>query len=99
MMAGAEKMVEYLLRSDKENWPKALKLALEKKDNKFSELWTAGEGRMFQGRALVGRRGNQAVPPRGSPCHLPHSYLFLRSIRGTFSLQTPKGASLVREQH
>ncbi|XP_073907726.1 antiviral innate immune response receptor RIG-I isoform X3 [Castor canadensis] len=43
MMAGAEKMVEYLLRSDKENWPKALKLALEKKDNKFSELWTAGE--------------------------------------------------------
>nr|AJO25032.1 DEAD box polypeptide 58 [Rhinolophus sinicus] len=38
-MAGAEKMVECLLRSDKENWPKTLKLALEKDENKFSELW------------------------------------------------------------
>nr|XP_006975386.1 antiviral innate immune response receptor RIG-I [Peromyscus maniculatus bairdii] len=44
MMAGAEKMVECLLRSDKENWPKVLKLALEKEDNKFSELWIVDEG-------------------------------------------------------
>ncbi|XP_036033413.1 antiviral innate immune response receptor RIG-I isoform X2 [Onychomys torridus] len=44
MMAGAEKMVECLLRSDKENWPKVLKLALDKEDNKFSELWIVEEG-------------------------------------------------------
>ncbi|XP_051043489.1 antiviral innate immune response receptor RIG-I isoform X2 [Phodopus roborovskii] len=43
MMAGAEKMVECLLRSDKENWPKVLKFALEKEDNKFSELWIVDE--------------------------------------------------------
>ncbi|KAK2493431.1 hypothetical protein MC885_018001 [Smutsia gigantea] len=35
-MAGAEKMVECLLRSDKGNWPKTLKLALEKEESKFS---------------------------------------------------------------
>ncbi|XP_006881392.1 PREDICTED: probable ATP-dependent RNA helicase DDX58 [Elephantulus edwardii] len=40
MMAGAEKMVDCLVRSDKENWPKALKLALEKEECNFSELWT-----------------------------------------------------------
>ncbi|XP_045877642.1 antiviral innate immune response receptor RIG-I isoform X1 [Meles meles] len=39
LMAGAEKMVECLLRSDKENWPKTLKLALEMEESKFSELW------------------------------------------------------------
>ncbi|XP_051013697.1 antiviral innate immune response receptor RIG-I [Acomys russatus] len=44
MMAGAEKMVECLLRSDKENWPKALRLALEKEDNRFSELWIVDKG-------------------------------------------------------
>lgn len=47
-MAGAEKMVECLLRSDKENWPKTLKLALEKDENKFSELWIVDKGRIFQ---------------------------------------------------
>lgn len=44
-MAGAEKMVECLLRSDKGNWPKALKLALEKEESKFSELWIVEKGR------------------------------------------------------
>ncbi|XP_069864572.1 antiviral innate immune response receptor RIG-I isoform X1 [Dipodomys merriami] len=44
MMAGAEKMVECLIRSDKENWPKILKLALEKEENTFSQLWCVGEG-------------------------------------------------------
>ncbi|XP_078226639.1 antiviral innate immune response receptor RIG-I isoform X2 [Callithrix jacchus] len=44
MMAGAEKLVECLLRSDKENWPKTLKLALEKDRNKFSELWIVEKG-------------------------------------------------------
>ncbi|XP_077821292.1 antiviral innate immune response receptor RIG-I isoform X4 [Macaca mulatta] len=44
MMAGAEKLVECLLRSDKENWPKTLKLALERERNKFSELWTVEKG-------------------------------------------------------
>ncbi|XP_037652823.1 antiviral innate immune response receptor RIG-I isoform X2 [Choloepus didactylus] len=44
MMAGAEKMIECLLRSDKENWPKTLKLALEKEECPFSELWTVGKG-------------------------------------------------------
>ncbi|XP_035920929.2 antiviral innate immune response receptor RIG-I isoform X1 [Halichoerus grypus] len=39
LMAGAEKMVECLLRSDKENWPKTLELALEIDENKFSQLW------------------------------------------------------------
>ncbi|XP_019479625.1 PREDICTED: probable ATP-dependent RNA helicase DDX58 [Hipposideros armiger] len=43
-MAGAEKMAECLLRSDKENWPKTLKLALEKEENKFSELWIVDKG-------------------------------------------------------
>ncbi|KAI5942176.1 Antiviral innate immune response receptor RIG-I [Manis javanica] len=43
-MAGAEKMVECLLRSDKGNWPKALKLALEKEESKFSELWIVEKG-------------------------------------------------------
>nr|6BZH_A Chain A, Probable ATP-dependent RNA helicase DDX58 [Mus musculus]6BZH_B Chain B, Probable ATP-dependent RNA helicase DDX58 [Mus musculus]6BZH_C Chain C, Probable ATP-dependent RNA helicase DDX58 [Mus musculus]6BZH_D Chain D, Probable ATP-dependent RNA helicase DDX58 [Mus musculus]6BZH_E Chain E, Probable ATP-dependent RNA helicase DDX58 [Mus musculus] len=38
-MAGAEKMAECLIRSDKENWPKVLQLALEKDNSKFSELW------------------------------------------------------------
>ncbi|XP_058421924.1 antiviral innate immune response receptor RIG-I isoform X1 [Diceros bicornis minor] len=44
LMAGAEKMVECLLRSDKENWPKTLKLALEKEESKFSELWLVEQG-------------------------------------------------------
>uniref|UniRef100_F6YV16 Antiviral innate immune response receptor RIG-I n=1 Tax=Equus caballus TaxID=9796 RepID=F6YV16_HORSE len=44
LMAGAEKMVECLLRSDKENWPKTLKLALEKEESVFSELWTVEQG-------------------------------------------------------
>uniref|UniRef100_A0A8C2UUC2 RNA helicase n=2 Tax=Chinchilla lanigera TaxID=34839 RepID=A0A8C2UUC2_CHILA len=43
-MAGAEKLAECLLRSDKENWPKALKLALERNGNIFSELWIIDEG-------------------------------------------------------
>ncbi|XP_036186505.1 antiviral innate immune response receptor RIG-I isoform X1 [Myotis myotis] len=43
-MAGAEKMVECLLRSDKENWPKYLKLALEKEESNFSELWIIEKG-------------------------------------------------------
>ena len=46
-MASAEKMVECLLRSDKENWPKTLKLALEKEESKFSELWMVEKGRIF----------------------------------------------------
>ncbi|XP_052501016.1 antiviral innate immune response receptor RIG-I [Budorcas taxicolor] len=44
LMAGAEKMIECLLRSDKENWPKTLKLALEKEESKFSELWMVEKG-------------------------------------------------------
>ncbi|XP_014928955.1 antiviral innate immune response receptor RIG-I isoform X1 [Acinonyx jubatus] len=44
LMAGAEKMVECFLRSDKENWPKTLKLALDKEESKFSELWTMDKG-------------------------------------------------------
>ncbi|XP_066113037.1 antiviral innate immune response receptor RIG-I isoform X1 [Saccopteryx bilineata] len=44
LMAGAEKLVECLLRSDKENWPKYLKLALEKEESKFSELWIIEKG-------------------------------------------------------
>ncbi|XP_049752774.1 antiviral innate immune response receptor RIG-I [Elephas maximus indicus] len=43
-MAGAEKMVECLVRSDKENWPKALKLALEKEECNFNELWIVEKG-------------------------------------------------------
>ncbi|XP_054438908.1 antiviral innate immune response receptor RIG-I [Pteronotus mesoamericanus] len=43
-MAGAEKMVECLVRSDKENWPKSLKLALEKDENNFKELWITEKG-------------------------------------------------------
>ncbi|KAM9642110.1 antiviral innate immune response receptor RIG-I [Trichechus inunguis] len=44
MIAGAEKMVECLLRSDKENWPKVLKLALEKEEYNFNELWIVEKG-------------------------------------------------------
>lgn len=47
-MAGAEKMVECLLRSDKENWPKYLKLALEKEESNFSELWITENGRILK---------------------------------------------------
>lgn len=43
-MAGAEKMAQCLIRSDKENWPKVLKLALEKDNSKFSELWILDKG-------------------------------------------------------
>lgn len=43
-MAGAEKMVQCLLRSDKENWPKVLQFALEKDNSKFSELWLVDKG-------------------------------------------------------
>lgn len=43
-MAGAEKLIECLLRSDKENWPKYLKLALEKEESNFSELWIIEKG-------------------------------------------------------
>nr|ATW00980.1 DEAD box polypeptide 58 [Desmodus rotundus] len=43
-MAGAEKMVECLLRSDKENWPKSLELALEKEESNFRELWIIEKG-------------------------------------------------------
>lgn len=43
-MAGAEKMAECLIRSDKENWPKVLQLALEKDNSKFSELWIVDKG-------------------------------------------------------
>ncbi|XP_074057994.1 LOW QUALITY PROTEIN: antiviral innate immune response receptor RIG-I [Macrotis lagotis] len=39
-IAGADKLVESLLRSDKENWPKVLKLALEAEEYDFSKLWT-----------------------------------------------------------
>nr|XP_045015921.1 antiviral innate immune response receptor RIG-I isoform X2 [Jaculus jaculus] len=42
MIAGAEKLVECLQRSDKENWPKTLKLALEKEG--YDELWIVDEG-------------------------------------------------------
>lgn len=56
-MAGAEKMVECLLRSDKENWPKTLKLALETEESKFSQLWIVDKGSIFQGRALKGWEG------------------------------------------
>lgn len=44
-MAGAEKMAECLLRSDKENWPKTLKLALEIEESQFSQLWIVDKGR------------------------------------------------------
>ncbi|XP_021077791.1 probable ATP-dependent RNA helicase DDX58 [Mus pahari] len=43
-MASAEKMAQCLIRSDKENWPKVLQLALEKDDSKFSELWNVDKG-------------------------------------------------------
>ncbi|XP_027695252.1 probable ATP-dependent RNA helicase DDX58 [Vombatus ursinus] len=42
-IAGADKLVEHLLRSDKENWPKVLKLALEAEEYEFSKLWTLEE--------------------------------------------------------
>lgn len=42
-IAGTDKLVEYLLRSDKENWPKVLKLALEAEEYEFSKLWTLEE--------------------------------------------------------
>ncbi|XP_036594051.1 antiviral innate immune response receptor RIG-I isoform X1 [Trichosurus vulpecula] len=42
-IAGTEKLVEYLLRSDKENWPKVLKLALEAEEYEFSKLWILEE--------------------------------------------------------
>lgn len=43
-MAGAEKMAQCLIRSDKENWPKVLQLALEKDNSKFSGLWISEKG-------------------------------------------------------
>nr|XP_023421253.1 probable ATP-dependent RNA helicase DDX58 [Cavia porcellus] len=43
-MAGAEKLAECLLRSDKGSWPKTLKLALEKDGNIFNDLWIIDEG-------------------------------------------------------
>ncbi|XP_036117415.1 antiviral innate immune response receptor RIG-I [Molossus molossus] len=43
-MAGAEKIVDCLVRSDKENWPKTLKLALEREESNFSELWIIEKG-------------------------------------------------------
>lgn len=49
-MAGAEKLVECLLRSDKENWPKYLKLALEKEESNFNELWIMEKGRIWKGQ-------------------------------------------------
>ncbi|XP_075823630.1 antiviral innate immune response receptor RIG-I [Microtus pennsylvanicus] len=52
MMAGAEKMVECLLRSDKENWPKVLKLALEKENSTFSELWIVEGFKMLESKAV-----------------------------------------------
>ncbi|KAM7319599.1 hypothetical protein ACRRTK_021282 [Alexandromys fortis] len=52
MMAGAEKMVECLLRSDKENWPKVLKLALEKENSTFSELWIVEGFKMVESKAV-----------------------------------------------
>ncbi|KAK7810633.1 hypothetical protein U0070_022969 [Myodes glareolus] len=52
MMAGAEKMVECLLRSDKENWPKVLKFALEKENNTFSELWIVEGFKSVESKAI-----------------------------------------------
>lgn len=43
-MASAEKMAEYLIRSDKNNWPKTLQLALERENSSFSELWIVEKG-------------------------------------------------------
>ncbi|XP_054996427.1 antiviral innate immune response receptor RIG-I [Sorex araneus] len=43
-MAGAEKLVDCLIRSDKSNWPKMLQLALERENSKFSELWIVEKG-------------------------------------------------------
>ncbi|XP_055973331.1 antiviral innate immune response receptor RIG-I isoform X2 [Sorex fumeus] len=43
-MAGAEKLVDCLIRSDKSNWPKTLQLALERENSKFSELWIVEKG-------------------------------------------------------
>lgn len=63
-MAGAEKMVECLLRSDKENWPKTLKLALEKEESRFSELWMVDKGRMF--RRVGGSENRPLALPPGS---------------------------------
>ncbi|XP_043831167.1 antiviral innate immune response receptor RIG-I [Dromiciops gliroides] len=42
-IAGADKLAEHLLRSDKENWPRVLKLALEAEEYEFSKLWTVEE--------------------------------------------------------
>ncbi|KAG3287363.1 DExD/H-box helicase 58 [Ictidomys tridecemlineatus] len=44
MIAGSEKLIECLLKSDKENWPKVLKLALEKEQNNLSEMWLVEKG-------------------------------------------------------
>lgn len=90
MMAGAEKMVECLLRSDKENWPKVLKFALEKENNTFSELWIV-EGGVLQERAL-----DHTVPLTILPrtCHIvPEFTLHERHC----SLQIPKATSLGNE--
>ncbi|KAM6169322.1 antiviral innate immune response receptor RIG-I-like [Rhynchocyon petersi] len=38
-MAGAEKMVDCLVRSDKEDWPQTLETALERENCNFQELW------------------------------------------------------------
>lgn len=47
-MAGAEKMTECLLRSNKENWPK-VETCTGEEESKFSELWMVREGRMLEG--------------------------------------------------
>lgn len=88
MMAGAEKMVECLLRSDKENWPKVLKFALEKEDNKFSELWIVDEGELLQERAL-----DHAVPLtiHHGTCHIHPEITFHERL---YSLQITKAGSL-----
>lgn len=78
-MAGAEKMIECLLRSDKENWPKTLKLALEKEESKFSELWMVEKGRIF-GRVQGSENRSFFIVLLGASCIPTCFSLTVRSI-------------------
>lgn len=93
-MAGAEKMVECLLRSDKENWPKTLKLALEKEESKFSELWMVEKGRIL-GRVRGSENRPFFIVLLGASCILPAFH----SLSEAFSLQILLAISLVRGPH
>lgn len=74
-MAGAEKMVECLTRSDKENWPKVLQLALEKDNSRFSQLWIVDKGGRLPERAL-----DRAGPPTLLPDFIFHQSPLFTSL-------------------